>query len=318
MSQPPRLRSPGARKKSLAQRQSAAASHGPGLDARHGYVRSFDGTQLFYSVEGQGKPLVFCYGLVCSSLHWTYQIEHFRRTHQTIWLDYRGHHNSETPRDLKALTLGNIARDVRAVLEEVGAGPAVLLGHSMGVNVVLEYYRQFPESVVAMVLANGTACRPLETLLNHNTLQSGFRVLKRAYLRFPWAVRAFWRRQNTNPFMRNLIRLGGFNPYLTPEADIDEYLSGVTGMDPGIFLHLIEDYDTHDATAWLHTVDKPTLLIAGEHDKVVPREQQELMRQLMPRSRLEVIPHGSHCPQMDLPELVSGKIEAFLTELGWT
>jgi pimeloyl-ACP methyl ester carboxylesterase len=320
MSRPPLLRPPGSRKKSLAQRLGRARPEGPASsapDPRHGYVRSFDGTRLFYCVEGEGPPLVFCYGLVCSSLHWTYQIEHFRHTHRTVWLDYRGHHNSETPRDLKALTLGNFARDVRAVMDELQIPRAVLLGHSMGVNVVLELYRQSPERVAAMVLANGTACRPLETLLHHNSLQTAFRLIKKAYLRYPGVVRALWSRQKSNPVIRNLIRLGGFNPYLTPQADIDEYLDSVTGIDAGIFLHLIEDYDTCDATAWLHTVEAPTLIIAGEHDKVVPIEQQQLMRQLMPRSRLEVIHHGSHCPQMDLPELVSGKIDAFLSELAW-
>src|SRR3954468_11943350 len=85
----------------------------------HGYIRSFDGTKLFYSVEGKGKPLVFCYGLVCSSLHWTYQVEHFRNNYQAIWFDYRGHQNSEIPKNLDSLTLGNIARDLGIVLDEL-------------------------------------------------------------------------------------------------------------------------------------------------------------------------------------------------------
>ena len=63
----------------------------------HGYIRSFDGTRLFYSIEGKGPPLIFCYGLVCSSLHWTYQIEYFRKNYQAIWFDYRGQHRSEEP-----------------------------------------------------------------------------------------------------------------------------------------------------------------------------------------------------------------------------
>src|SRR4051794_37182643 len=100
----------------------------------HGYVKSFDGTKLFYSAEGRGKPLVFCYGLICSSLHWTYQIDHFKSTHRAIWFDYRGHQNSEAPKDLKNLTLKNIAQDLNIILDELGVQDAVLLGHSMGVN----------------------------------------------------------------------------------------------------------------------------------------------------------------------------------------
>ncbi|MGZ3699021.1 MAG: alpha/beta fold hydrolase, partial [Bdellovibrionota bacterium] len=96
MSLPQKPRPPGARKPTNGKSERPPVTHG--------YVKSFDGTKLFYSVEGRGKPLVFCYGLVCSSLHWTYQIEQFQQTHQAVWFDYRGHQNSEVPKNLNSLT----------------------------------------------------------------------------------------------------------------------------------------------------------------------------------------------------------------------
>ncbi len=298
-------------------RKAEAQSVGGPSPANHGFVKSFDGTRLFYSVEGSGKPLIFCYGLVCSSLHWTYQIDHFQQTHQAVWFDYRGHQNSETPQNLDSLTLGNIARDLGTVLDELKIKDAVFLGHSMGVNVVLEFYRQQPERVHGMVLANGTAQRPLETLFGNNALQALFVLLKKAYHRNPALVKRLWSMQKGNPFSRTMITLGGFNPYLTPKEDIELYADQVAEMDPAILIHLIQNYDHYDATAWLHHVKVPTLIIAGEQDRVIPLPQQELLHQLIPNSRLEVIRHGSHCPQMDLPELVNHKIEDFLNELNY-
>lgn len=284
---------------------------------RHGYVKSFDGTKLFYSVEGTGKPLVFLYGIVCSSLHWTYQIDYFRKNYQTIWLDYRGHQNSEVPKNMQSLTLENIARDVRVVLDEVGVESSVVLGHSMGVNVVLELYRMFPERIKGMVLANGTATRPLETLLGSNVTQPLFKWLGKAYRAQPDLLKFFWKLQLRTPLSRSIVSMGGFNPHLTPQADIDLYLEQVADTDPGILISLIQNYDHADATAWLHTVKVPTLVIAGEQDTIVPVRQQELLHQLIPGSRFEKIRHGSHCPQMDLPDLVNLKIERFLTEIGY-
>jgi pimeloyl-ACP methyl ester carboxylesterase len=83
-------------------------------------------------------------------------------------------------------------------------------------------------------------------------------------------------------------------------------------MDPGILVHLIENYDTVDATPWLHEVKVPTLILAGAEDHIIPIEQQLLMAQLIPHARMETIRHGSHCPQMDLPELVNAQIATFL------
>ena len=310
---PLKPRPKGARKQSLTQRLQSADK--PAIT--HGFFKSFDGTKIFYSVEGQGKPLVFCYGLVCSSLHWTYQIEHLRKTHKTIWFDYRGHHNSEVPADLNSLTLENISRDLGLLLDELGIDKTVILGHSMGVNVVLDFYRQQPHRVLGMVLANGTAKRPLETMFNVNVFQAGFKILKKAYDISPRLVQLIWKTQNTNPISRLAIGMGGFNPHLTPKEDVQLYLDQIAEMDPRILMYLIENYDTYDATSWLHTIKSPTLIMAGDQDHIIPLEQQELMHQLIPGSQFEIIRHGSHCPQMDLPELFSQKIELFLKALSY-
>ncbi len=283
----------------------------------HGYVKSFDGTKLFYSIEGKGPPLIFCYGLICSSLHWTYQIEHFRKNYRTIWFDYRGHHNSETPKNFASLTLENISRDVGVLMDELEIKESILLGHSMGVNVVLEFYRQQPKRVLGMVLANGTAKKPLETLFRHNALETGFELMRRLHKISPALVSKIWKFQKQNPISRTMVSLGGFNPHLTPKADIDLYVDQVADTDPAILLQLINSYDHYDATAWLHTIQVPTLVIAGEQDNIIPLEQQELMHQLIPDCRLEVIRHGSHCPQMDLPDLVNAKIDRFLGDLNY-
>jgi pimeloyl-ACP methyl ester carboxylesterase len=281
-------------------------------------VKGFDGTRLFYSIEGQGKPLIFCYGLVCSSLHWTYQIEHFSRNYQTIWFDYRGHQNSDAPQDLSTLTVENIAHDLELLLAELGIDEAVFLGHSMGVNVVLDLYKRAPEKVIGMVLANGTAKRPLENLFRHNAFQTLFDLLRKAYDKSPELVSLVWKLQKGNPLTRSLITLGGFNPHLTPQEDIELYVDQVADMDPAVMVNLIGDYGKYDATSWLHRMKAPALLIAGEKDHITPLDQQELMAQLMPDARLEVIKHGSHCPQMDLPDFVNLKIERFLEELKYT
>jgi non-heme chloroperoxidase len=303
---PKRPRPQGARAKSKAQILKDA-----NLPVRHGTFKSFDGTRIFYSVEGTGQPIVFCYGLVCSSLHWTYQIEHFSKNYKTIWFDYRGHQNSETPEDLSTLTVETLARDMLALADELELDKAIWLGHSMGVNTVLEFFHRNPKRVAGLVLANGTAKRPLETLFNMNAFQAAFKLLRRAYDTSPEVVTRLWRLQRGNPLVRTLISLGGFNPYLTPKEDIALYVDQFAEMDPRIMLTLIENYDHVDSTGWLHTVNVPTLLIAGELDKVIPLSQQELLHQLIPGSELKVIKHGSHCPQMDLPDLVNMHLQGF-------
>lgn len=303
----------GSRKKSLHDRLRPD----PEVPSKNGYFRSFDGTKLFYSVEGEGKPLIFCYGLVCSSLHWTYQIESFRKNYQTVWMDYRGHQNSEIPSDLSSLTLESLAKDLNALLDELKISDAVFLGHSMGVNVVLEFCRLYPKRVAGMILSNGTANRPLETLLNSNALMPGFRALEFLSEKSPALLLKIWKLQKGNPLVHRMIGLLGFNPHLTAKEDVALYVDQIADMDPRVFLHLIRSYDRYDGSSWLHTLDTPTRIIAGENDLVIPLTQQELLHQLIPKSEFEVIRHGSHCPQMDLPELMNSKILEFLQKISY-
>jgi len=287
------------------------------IPKRHGYFKSFDGTRLFYSIEGTGKPLIFCYGLVCSSLHWTYQIEHLKKNYQTIWFDYRGHQNSDVPENLSSLTIETIARDLGFLMDDLGLKDAVLFGHSMGVNVVLDFYRQQPKRVAGMLLANGTAQRPQETLFHSNLTDPGFHLLKKVYEFAPGLLSKLWKLQPKNPLTHTMVALGGFNPHLTAKEDIDLYVEQVSALDPAVLVHLMESYRRYDARAWLHTVEAPTYILAGAGDHMIPKEQQELLHQLIPNSKFDVIKHGSHCPQLDLPELFNLKIDQFLREIAY-
>jgi len=277
-----------------------------------GFFKTFDGTRLFYSVEGEGEPLVFCYGLVCSKLFWSYQMDYFKSRHKIIWFDYRGHHRSDLPENPEHLTIENLAKDVEALLDELNIPQATFLGHSMGVNLVLEFYRRCPDRVKAMVLANGTARGPLSTMFRSNIMQLLFPYVFAAYKKSPKIMNAIWSAQGKTKVLPWFIGQIGFNPSLAKEEDIRTYVQMVTQMDMIVTLQLLKDYENYNATSWLHKITVPTLIIAGEKDIIIPREEQEIMQQLIPNSKFEMIRNGSHVPQLDIPELVSSIIDRFL------
>jgi pimeloyl-ACP methyl ester carboxylesterase len=283
----------------------------------HGYLQSFDGTRIFYSSEGSGKALVFLHGLVCTNLHWNYQISSLKADYKTVWFDYRGHRASDIPVTSENLTLEAIAKDVHAVLDQLGINEAILVGHSMGVNVALEAMHQKPGRFKGMILSNGSVSRPLDIMLGTNMWNHFFWALRVAHEKNPGLFKVFWQLQKQNVFGKFFIRLMGFNPFLADPRDIEAYIQQALSIDPLVFLKLLEDYQHIDPTPLFREIHVPTLIIAGENDKVTPLVQQELIHQLIPNSELEVIKHGSHCPQLDLPDLISGKIKSFLEKIGY-
>lgn len=285
---------------------------GAGLPITFGTYSSFDGTPVFYCVEGKGPPLVFCYGFACSPLHWTYQIDHFRHQYTCIWIDYRGHRRTPIPNKLSDLTIEAIVKDLHGLLEHLDIPQAVFLGHSMGVSVALEFAHQFPEKVKSLVLANGTAKRPLETLFGGNFLAPAFQAFSLLEEKTPELVEQVWKIRGKAQMFSYLFALLGFNRHLSHPDDIKEYARQIASFSPLVMTHLMNDYEKFDATPWLHQIKRPTLVISGAKDYITPPETQQLMHQLILGSELFEVKHGSHCSTLDEPELVNLVIQKFL------
>ncbi len=279
-----------------------------------GYFRSFDGVRLYYAVEGpkDAPPLLFCYGLVCSKLQWKYQMEHFKKTHRVIYMDYRAHCQSAVPTNRSSVTIENLARDLGTLCEELNLPPLPIIGHSLGVNVILDFYRLYPDRVSALVLANGTPKDPFETMFHHNILQVFFPLILLANRMAPDVLEKFWKSQGENKINQFFIAIAGFNRKYAKQEDINEYLRLTSTVPLGIFLNLLGDFMSYDCTHWLEEVRVPTLIISGGQDLITPPINQRIMKELIPRSILETIPEGSHCPQMEQIDLVNNMLEKFL------
>src|SRR3954468_16806480 len=120
--------------------------------ATNGYATSKDGTRLSYSSVGAGPvALVCCDGVGCDGYVWKYIADDLSAHFRVVRWHYRGHGLSDTPSDFSRYRLEHLCEDLEAVLNANGLDKAVLLGHSLGAQVVLEFHRRHPERVVALV-----------------------------------------------------------------------------------------------------------------------------------------------------------------------
>ena len=83
-------------------------------------------------------------------------------------------------------------------------------------------------------------------------------------------------------------------------------------MDLNAFIQLFESMMNYDGKPVLSRIQAPTIVIGGKKDSVTPQRHQEEMHQLIKGSDFFMVPYGSHCTQLDMPELVNLKIERFL------
>src|SRR5438046_5033590 len=162
--------------------------------AADGFVEAEDGTRIHYSVVGQGaRTLLCCDGIACDGFAWKYLVRDFAPRHRVVRWHCRGHGRSGLPDDPSRVGFDDISSDLQAVLEATGTPRAVLLGHSMGVQVALEHHRRHPEHVQGLVLICGSHGLPLDTFHDSKALKIIFPALLAAAENYPHAMSLIWR-----------------------------------------------------------------------------------------------------------------------------
>lgn len=289
-------------------------------EVRTGYVEVEGGVKLYYSLHGAagGRTIACCNGLGVTTCFWKYTTAHFTRKAAVLMWDYRGHGRSEMPLGADDLSIGQCARDLEIVFDRLGVGKAVLLGHSMGVQVILEFCRRFPERVEGLVPMLGTYARPVDTFFNTKLSHVPFAIGLWLAENHPHLMVEFDRFLINTSFAYNVARLTGIiHPKLCKREDMDPYLEHLSKLDPQVFFRMARGAQQHSAEAYLGELDVPVLVIAGERDLFTPMWCSEKMASDLPRASLFVIPEGSHAALVERPELVIGRMEKFLSEKVW-
>ena len=116
---------------------------------------SVDGIPLHWTSSGSGpQTLMLVHGWTCDDSSWSAQVPALMGKYRVLTLDLPGHGRSGRI-DASKFSMDLLARAVEAVRAEARADRLVLVGHSMGVPVIRQYARLYPQHVSALVLVDG-------------------------------------------------------------------------------------------------------------------------------------------------------------------
>ena len=116
---------------------------------------TLDGIPLHFTATGKGPAtVILVHGWTCDETSWSEQVPALAARYRTVTVDLPGHGRSGAPAGGK-FSMDVFARAVEAVRAEVGAQRVVLVGHSMGTPVIVQYARLFPQRAAALVFADG-------------------------------------------------------------------------------------------------------------------------------------------------------------------
>ncbi len=285
----------------------------------HAFALGPDGTRLFVRTSQGGHPheaahVIFCDGILCDGFIWKYLWGDLGRLAPVVHWHYRGHGRSARPADPDRIDIGAHADDLDCVRRHVGDPPVVLVGHSMGCQVSLEAYRRRPQGVRGLVLVCGSFGNVTSTFHGLPVLELVLPKLIDLVAKAPDVVRAVWSRLPPDLGLKIALKAGEIDPEHVHAEDMLPYLSHMTHVDFPMFLRMLRAAGEHTASDVLGTIDVPVLVVAGERDTFTPAFLARAMAEAIPKGELLMVPRGSHVAPIEQPELVNGKVAAFLRE----
>ncbi|MHC4836560.1 MAG: alpha/beta fold hydrolase [Planctomycetota bacterium] len=283
-----------------------------------GRLSSFDATDIRYAVhpcddpDAAGPDVLLCDGIGCAGFIWRHLTGALTPGHRVVHPHYRGHGESGDPKDPGAVGIGHLVTDQLAVLDAVGIEQAVVIGHSMGVQVSLELWRRAPERVKALVLICGSYENPTATFHDRPHLHHALPYMQTAarWLHGPLSV--FWRTMVDTPAGAWVARVTEINADKVRPSDFAPYLTDLARIDPVVFVDMLAGTQAHSAGRYLHTIDVPVLVVAGEADQFTPSWLSTQMAHRIPTAELVEVPGGTHIAPLEQPVRVNLEINRFL------
>ena len=257
----------------------------------------YQGYELGYEVHGAGElTIVLTSGLLLDA-GVNRQLARSLSAHgfRVVLLDLLGHGASDKPHHATQHRMDRYARQVVALLDELGVQRAVVGGVSLGANVTLHVAVRAPDRVAAL-------------LVEMPVLEWATPAAASLFVPLLFAV-SFGRR--LFGFLTSLVRR-------LPRTGIDplDSLLGTLSMEPGAVaavLHGILVGPVAPEIEERRGITAPTLIIGHENDLIHPFSDAENLAQQLPRARL--IQARSMFELRLRPERLTREIVRFLDEV---
>ncbi len=279
-------------------------------------VTARDGTRLFLRRRRGPSPhvatAILCDGILCDGFIWKHLWSDLAEVLDVAHWHYRGHGRSGAPADPAQVGMDAHSADLASVRQHLGDPPCVLIGHSMGTQVVLEQWNRHRDKVRALVLLCGSYGKVTHSFRGLPFLDVVLPKLMRVVDRQPELVRAIWTRIPPEMAFKAALLMGEVDPEKFRREDFLHYADHVTHVDFQLFLRMLRAAGEHSAERYLDSIDVPTLVVAGERDSFTPASLSAFLAETIPGAKLLLVGGGSHVVPLEQPALINARIKSFV------
>ncbi len=252
------------------------------------------------SIRHDRHTLVFVHGLSGSSSAWRPYEEALGGRYNLLFFDLRGHGKSVKKNRRGYYLLDNIADDICALAKRFGLGRFILIGHSFGALLALDFAGKHPGMAEALVL-----------------LAPDYRIGKTLRIKIARPFLAFSKILYFKPFKE---RAGEQIDYYsrfpnTGDWNVKRIYTDIKNTTLRVYCECLRQAQDFDAQNLIPDIKIPVLVIHGKKDTVFPLSDSEAMVKKMPRARLKILPEVNHILVMNNWREVESEIDNFVRSL---
>lgn len=260
---------------------------------------TINGIKMAFDDQGKGPAVILIHGFPFNRKMWAPQVSSLAENgFRVIAPDLRGFGDSEAGDE--PFNIRTFSNDIARLMSHLGIGRAVMVGMSLGGEIVLDLLKRFPRRVVATsILAPSMPPADAEEQIR--------------YLNLAELVREG----------HHQTALDGFCQWIVPGQQTEERLAMAQNIRA-----LMETVDRRTLAKglafcarqkeWLKGGEffrVPSLVLAGAMDKLSPPKHNEILKKLLPKGRLQILGEAGHMLNIEAARDINQQLLAFLREL---
>ena len=240
---------------------------------------------LYVETAGAGPPLIILHGLLGSGENWRSFSRRLSAQYTVLALDLRNHGRSPHS---EIFDYDAMVGDLNEFAEQQGLSAFMLLGHSMGGKVAMQFACEHSERVHRLVVVD---IGPKAYEPSQRNLLDALRSL---------ALRRYKSFGEVDEALAPTI----------PEPSLRQFLLKNLGRDQSARLYwkidleaIHRNYDKLGRPiAPTQTFDKPTLFIRGGRSNYIDDADVPSIRQIFPQAEIATLREAGHWPHIDVPD----------------
>lgn len=263
-----------------------------------------DGVRLYVEQTGTGDSIVFVHEMNSDYRGWEAQVRWFSRAYRSITFNARGYPPSDVPEDPGLYGMPFVVHDIAAVVKDLGASPAHIVGSSMGAYAALHFGLMYPEMARSLVVSG---------------VGSGSAAADRAAWIAECETNARAYREQGSPAVAEIAGRGPTRVQLQRKdpRGFAEFLSHLSqhsaeGKTRTILGYQAKRPSLQDYANQFSALQIPVLLIAGDEDEPC-LETTLWLKKTLAGAGLWICPNSGHAIHLEEPGAFNRALEDFFS-----